>query len=110
VLAFTAVLIATILGLLHATFHMTVATWAAQEAARTGSLPEVYEPLRIWIGGAFRIAYLLHLLAMAGFGWAILRTNLLGSWIGQVIIGWSLLWIVGYTKHKFTEEWKDDKC
>lgn len=96
ILAFTAVLIATILGLLHATFHMTVATWAAQDTARTGSLPEVYEPLRIWISGTFRIAYLLHLLAMAGFGWVILRTNLLASWMGQVVIGWSLLWIVGY--------------
>jgi hypothetical protein len=96
VLAFTAILIATILGLLHATFHMTVAIWAAQEAARNGSLPEVYEPLRMWVGGAFRIAYILHLLAVAGFGWGILRTGLLASWMGQAAIGWSLLWVVGF--------------
>lgn len=31
---------------------------------------------------------------MAGFGWAILRTELLAPWIGWVSIGWSALWIV----------------
>ena len=42
--AFLAVLVAAILGILHGTFHMSVETWAAQEVAQTGSIPEVHEP------------------------------------------------------------------
>lgn len=94
--AIIAVFVAAILGVLHRTFHMSVETWAAEEAARAGSVPASYEPLRVWIGGAFRIAYVLHLLAVAGFGWGILRTGLLAPWVGQAAIGWSLVWVVSY--------------
>jgi len=94
--AFIAVLIAAILGVLHGTFHMSVETWASQEAVRTGSIPEVYEPLRVWIGSAFRIAYVLHLLGMTGFGWSILRARFLLPWVGRMTIGWGILWLVGY--------------
>lgn len=34
--------------------------------------------------------------AMAGLGWAVLRTDLLESWVGWFSIGWSALWVVGY--------------
>ncbi len=93
-LAFTAVFIAVILGVLHGTFHMGVETWAAQEAARTGNIPLAYEPLRIWVSAFFRVAYVVHLAATAGFGWSILRTGFLPSWVGQVTIGWGILWLV----------------
>ncbi|MGD2047849.1 MAG: hypothetical protein PVH03_00040 [Chloroflexota bacterium] len=96
VLAFIAILVSTILGLLHGTFHMSVETWAAQEAARTGSIPDVYEPLEVWIGSSFRIAYVLHLVALAGFGWGILRARLVAPRVGWVAIGWSIIWLVGY--------------
>ncbi len=95
VLAFIAVFVAAILGVLHGTFHMSVQTWAAEEAARTGSIPDLYEPLEAWVGSAFRIAYFTHLLAMVGFGWSILRAGLLPRWVGQITIGWSTLWLVG---------------
>jgi len=94
--AFIAMLIAAILGVLHGTFHMSVETWAAQETARTGSIPQVYEPLSAWVGVSFRIAYILHLLAVIIYGWAILRTELLAHWVGWLSIGWSMLWILGY--------------
>ncbi len=93
--AFIAILSAAILGVLHGTFHMSVETWAAQEAARTGSVPEVYEPLRAWISSFFRVAYITHLVAMVGFGWGILRAALLAPWVGWAAIGWSALWLVG---------------
>jgi hypothetical protein len=96
ILVFTAVFIAAILGVLHGTFHMSVETWAAQEAARAGSLPEAYEPLMIWIGSAFRIAYILHLLSTAGFGWSILRVRLLEPWLGWISISWGILWLLSY--------------
>jgi hypothetical protein len=95
-LAFIAVLVAAIIGVLHGTFHMSVETWAAQEAARAGTAPEVYEPLQIWIGDTFRIAYVLHILGTAGFGWSILRVRLLGPWLGWALIGWGTLWLLGY--------------
>lgn len=96
ILAFIAILVATMLGILHGTFHMSVEIWAAKETARTGSIPGVYEPLQAWIGSSFRIAYVLHLVALAGFGWGILRARLLEPWVGWVTIGWSVLWLVSY--------------
>jgi hypothetical protein len=96
ILSFIAILVATMLGILHGTFHMSVETWATQEAARTGSIPEIYEPLQTWVGSSFRIAYVMHLMALAGFGWGILRARLVAPWVGWVAIGWSIIWIVGY--------------
>lgn len=95
VLAFTAVLVSSIQGVLHGTFHMSVEIWAAREAALTGSIPQVYEPLESWISSFFRIGYIVHLLAEAGFGWGILRGRLLAPWAGWAAITWSVLWILG---------------
>jgi uncharacterized membrane protein YGL010W len=96
ILPFLAVLIAAIIGVLHGTFHMTVESWASLETARTGNIPEAYEPLRDWIGSSFRVAYVLHLAAIVGFGWGILRTGLLAPWVGWAAIGWGILWLAGY--------------
>lgn len=96
ILAFLGVLLATLGGVLHGTFHMSVEVWAAQEAARTGSVPEVYEPLRAWASSTFGVGYVVHLLATAGFGWGILRAGLVSPGIGWAAIGWSVLWLVGY--------------
>jgi hypothetical protein len=95
-LAFTAIFVASILGILHGTFHMSVESWAAQEAARTGSVPQAYEPLQAWISSAFRIAYVLHLVGTTGLGWSLLQTGVLPPWVGWAAIGWSVLWLVGY--------------
>jgi len=94
--AFIAILVATVLGVLHGTFHMSVETWAALETAQTGSVPEIYDPLDAWIGVSFRVAYVTHLAATAVFGWAILRSRLLPSWTGRIVIAWSLIWLVSY--------------
>jgi hypothetical protein len=95
ILPFVAIFVATMLGVLHGTFHMSVGTWAAEEAALTGSIPEIYEPLENWVSSSFRIGYYLHLAAVACFGWGILRANLLAPWVGRAAIGWSVLWLVG---------------
>lgn len=96
ILAFSAILIAVVLGVLQGTFHMSVETWAADEAAQTGSVPAGYEPLRVWIDSAFRVAYVSHLAATAVFGWSILRTGLLLSWVGWASMGWGVFWLAGY--------------
>jgi hypothetical protein len=95
ILSFMAIFVAALLGVLHGTFHMSVETWAAEEAARTGSIPEIYGPLENWIGSSFQIAYFLQLAGVAGFGWGILRARLLAPWVGWAAIGWSVLWLVG---------------
>lgn len=95
VLAFTLIIFAAVIGFLYSTFRMSVELWAAQEAARTGGVPDFYEPLRAWISDSFRVAYRAHFVAMAGFGLAILRTDLLSAGVGWAAIGWSALWVVG---------------
>lgn len=95
ILAFILLLVAASLGILYSTFRMSVELWAAQEAARTGSIPEVYVALRGWISSFFRVAYRVHLVAVAGFGWGIVRTGLLAPGIGWTAMGWSLLWLAG---------------
>jgi hypothetical protein len=95
ILSFMAIFVAAMLGVLHGTFHMSVETWAAEEAARTGNIPEIYGPLENWIGSSFHIAYFLQLAEVAGFGWGILRARLLAPWVGWAAIGWSVLWLVG---------------
>jgi hypothetical protein len=94
-LVFTLALVTAVTGVLHGAFHVGLTTWAAEEAARTGSIPEIYHPLRAWAGGAFRLGYAGSFVAMAFIGWGILRTGLLAPWLGWTAIGWSVLWFAG---------------
>lgn len=95
-LAFTLALVTCITGILHGAFHVGLTTWAAEEAGRTGSIPEIYQPLRAWADGFFRLGYVGSFAAMALIGWAILRTGLLASSLGWLTIGWSLLLFAGW--------------
>lgn len=95
VLAFTLVVVATLLAVLYTTFRMSVDLWAADQAAQTGTIPEVFEPLKAWTNDFFSVAYRAHLVGGIGFGWGMLRTELLTSWVGQAAIGWSVLWLIG---------------
>ena len=72
---------------------MSVETWAAQEAARTGTIPAVYEPVSAWVSDAFTVGYIAHLGATVGFGLSLLRTGVLAPWVGWSAIGWSILWL-----------------
>ncbi len=94
VLAFTLIILATTLAILYSAFRMNVELWAAQEAARTGSLPAVYEPLRAWTSSLFGVAERIHFLAVAGMGLGIIRTGLLAPWVGWMAIGWNLFWLL----------------
>lgn len=94
--AFAALSLAAILGVLHGTFHISVETWAAEETARAGTIPAGYEPISLWIGGAFRVGYVSHLAAGAVFGWSALRTGLLPPTVSRFTIGWGLFWLASY--------------
>lgn len=95
ILGFALILVTTIIAILYYSFRTSVELWAAGEAARTGNLPNFYEPLREWLSSAFRVAYSAHFIAVAGLGLGILRARLLAPWVGQLTIGWSLLWLLG---------------
>lgn len=95
-LAFTLALITCVTGVLHGAFHVGLTTWAAEEAARTGSISEIYHPLRDWADGAFRLGYAGSFIAMALIGWGSLRTGLLAPALGWVAIGWSVLWLAAF--------------
>jgi hypothetical protein len=95
ILAFTLIALASLLGVVHGAFNGGVMTWAAETAARTGSVPAGYAALDVWVSSAFGLGYRAHLLAIAGLGWAIVRTGLLAPALGWATIGWSLLCLVG---------------
>lgn len=95
-LAFTLILVTGITGVFHGAFHVGLTTWAAEEAGRTGSIPEIYQPLRDWADGVFRLGYVGSFVAMALIGWAILRSGLLAPALGWITIGWSFLCLVGW--------------
>jgi hypothetical protein len=79
---------------LEATFHMSVTTWAAEKTSLDSAVPSFYEPLRLWISVYGQGIYVvIGLLAIAGYGWAFLRTGLLPDLVGWASIGWGALWI-----------------
>jgi hypothetical protein len=93
-LAFTLALVTCVAGVLHGAFHVGLTTWAAEEAARTGSIPDIYHPLRAWADGAFRLGYAGSFVAMILIGWGILHSGLLSPPLGWAAIGWSVFWLV----------------
>lgn len=95
-LAFTLFLITGVMGVIHGAFHVGLTTWAAEEAGRTGSIPEIYHPLRAWADGAFRVGYLGSFFATALLGWAIIRAGLLTPALGGIAIAWSALCLAGW--------------
>lgn len=80
-------------------FHGTVSVWAAELWASSGSVPELYKPLETWVGLIFEVAYIGYFVAMAGFGWGVLNTGILPSWVAWLSIGWSAIWVAGYIFH-----------
>lgn len=96
VMALIAMLAAAILGILEASFHMSITTWAAQEEADTASLPAVYPALRQWVGFMQLIYVILGLLSLAGYGWALLGTGLLPSWVGVASLAWGVGWLLAF--------------
>lgn len=93
-LALAATALATILAVLEATFHMGMTTWAAQEAAATGAEPLFYTATRRWVS-AMKLFYLaLGLLAQAGYGVALMKTQLVPIWVSKTAVGWGLTWLL----------------
>ena len=73
-------------------FHVAPTVLAAEETARTSNVPAYYEILQVSAESSLGVYQLLGLMATAGFGWALLQTGMLPSWVGWVTLGWGLLW------------------
>ena len=94
-LAFNLFLVFLILAAIEDTFHSEVTAWAGEEWARTGAVPELFEPMREWVNGSVQLRYVTFVYAsMAAYGWAFLRTGVLPRWIGWLTLGWSLAWLI----------------
>ena len=79
-------------------FHLSPTLLAAAETARTSNVPAYYEILQVSAESSLGVYQLLGLMATAGFGWALLQTGLLPSWVGWVTVGWGLLWAGWFLK------------
>lgn len=95
VLAFSLMLAAVTLTVLEGTFHARVTAWAGERWAQTGTVPELFEPLRVWVNHSIQLAYLTFgFLAMALYGWAILSTGVLPAWVGWATVAWNVALLV----------------
>ena len=94
-LAFNLFIVFLVLAAIEDTFHSEVTAWAGEEWARTGAVPEFFDPLREWVNGPVQLRYVTFVNAsMAFYGWAFLRTKVLPRWIGLGTLTWSLGWLV----------------
>lgn len=95
ILAFILVLFTQVFVVFQGTFHSSVTVWAAKQLAQTGSVPELFAPLWRWMYSTVQQIYVYaNLLAIAGFGWAIIQTKVLPAWLGWGAIGWGGVWLI----------------
>jgi len=73
-------------------FSVSPTLLAAEETARTSNVPAYYESLQLAAESSLGIYQLLGLLATAGFGWALLQTGMLPSWVGWMTLGFGVVW------------------
>jgi hypothetical protein len=91
VVALSFFVVATMISVIEVSFHASVTVWAAG-AARAGSVPEFYEPLRRWLNyDVQRISISFQLTALLLFSWSALRARVLPAWLGWAALAWSLL-------------------
>ena len=91
-------LIAIVSAVVSWVFHVSPTVLAAEEMARTSNVPAYYEILQVSSESSLGVYQLLGLLATAGFGWAILQTGMLPSWVGWVTLVWGVLWAAVFVK------------
>ena len=96
IISFGILLFALALSAFRGAFDATITVWAAEQSPSGGDIHDLFEPLRAWAGFTFEVGYVAFFVAMAGYGWGVLRTGILPPWVGWVSIGWSALWVGGY--------------
>jgi hypothetical protein len=74
-------------------FSVSPTLLAAAETARTSNVPAYYESLQLAAESSLGVYQLLGLLATAGFGWSLLQTGMLPSWVGWLTLGFGVVWV-----------------
>jgi hypothetical protein len=81
---------------LEGSFHANLTVWAVQ-VARTGAVPDFYEPLRRWLNGDVQIIYVSAFqTAMLLYSLSALSTRLAPSWLGWAALATTLLSVWHY--------------
>ena len=94
VLAAAAIMIHATFVTLEVSYHMSVMAWAIQRLEEGAPVPEMVLQIRHWLNFWLQVfSNPLLLLAYIGFGAAVVRTELLWSWVGWVMIVWSSIWL-----------------
>lgn len=86
-IAFTGMLLATVLWLIFSVFRATVTIGAAEELARTDVMPAYYEQLARWGYGLFQVYIVLGCLGLAALAGSLLLAGVIPVWAGWVAIG-----------------------
>ena len=82
-------------GVIRAASDATITVWAGERWAETGTVPDIYEPLSALAGNSFFwFSEIPYFVAAAGFGWAVIRSGVLPSWVGYVAVAWSAFWLL----------------
>lgn len=101
-LAFGLLLVSVVLMAIEGSFHSRVTVWAGEQWAETGTVPPLYEPLRHWVNHSIQLAYLTFgFIAMGLYGWAILSTGVLPSWVGWATVGWNAVLLIPISLNVF---------
>jgi hypothetical protein len=96
-IAATLFLIAAVLWGVEHSIHVSITLPAAEKTAAYGAVPSYYEPVLRWANILELIYIVLALLSAVFYGWSILQTGALPLWVGWVLIGWSILWLIVFT-------------
>lgn len=87
-----------VLWILALNFRDTATIHAAGEAAETGSIPNWLEPLEAWAGRMFWIYMFSAYLAIAAFGWCLVRTSQgpVASWMGWFALAYGVVFALAF--------------
>ncbi len=79
--------------------RLTVTPWAAEQLLASGEIPPAYAPWKAFNGVLFALFSALAYCAVAGLGWAVLRSGVAPAWAGWLFVAWGLSagFVVGAT-------------
>jgi hypothetical protein len=80
-----------VLVVIYLAFRLGVDPLAAQETARTGAVPDYYEPLKLWGTTLFQVYTVCACSALALYGGALLVSRMLPRWLSWTAIIYGLL-------------------
>lgn len=84
----------TVLFVIDLTVRASVGVWAAEQTVAIGAEPEAWPVVVRWINANANVYLTAGFVATAIYGFAILETGILSSWVGWLAIIWSAAWLL----------------